>query len=82
MKHFRSGGSHQFIKHDSVVNYPDARILDLQAVQTALDAKPTAYTCKGHHPCDAELLLRIQCGILKSPHTPKGAKRYYEARQA
>lgn len=40
-------GDHPFIRHESVAHYPDARILDLNAVQDALlKAGNTSFVCE------------------------------------
>ena len=72
-------GDHPFINHESVIHYADARILDLQTVQAALDAHIRAFTCRSHKPCSPGLLARVQDGLLKSPYPTKGIKAFFRA---
>jgi len=55
---FLKVGDHPFIKHESVIHYADARILDLRKVQAALDAKTRTFICRRHEPCSESLLTR------------------------
>jgi hypothetical protein len=74
-----SVGDHPFIKHESVINYADARILDLQRVQAALDAHTRTFTCMSHKPCSEDLLARVQGGLLKSPYPTKSIKAFFRS---
>lgn len=63
-------GEHPFVKHASVVNYGDARIVEAANIRKAMELFET------HRDCSPELLKRIQEGILKSPRTPHKVKEY------
>jgi hypothetical protein len=71
-------GDHPFVQHASVVYYTDARILDLNLVQQALETKTTMFACVLHKPCSQDLLKRIREGLLKSRQTPKKIKAVCE----
>jgi len=67
-------GDHPFVVHDSVINYSDARELPINLVEQAFGAKTQRFVCELHEPCTAELLARIQQGLIDSRFTPKGIK--------
>ena len=67
-------GDHQFVTHDSVVNYSDAREMPIDIVEQALASKTRQFVCVPHDPCDAAILARIQQGLIDSRYTPKGIK--------
>ena len=71
-----SAGEHPFIKHESAIHYADARILDLEKVQAALDAHTRTFICRSHKPCSEDLLTRVQDGLLKSPYPTKGINSF------
>jgi hypothetical protein len=63
-------GDHPFVKHDTVVNYSDARIFSKDDLIAKIERKFFS-TDK----IFAENILRtIQQGLLISPYTPKGIK--------
>jgi hypothetical protein len=74
-----SVGDHPFVKHESVIHYADARILDLRTVEAALDANTRSFVCVSHKPCSDSLLARVQDGLLKSPYPTKGIKAVFRA---
>jgi hypothetical protein len=69
-------GDHPFIRHESVVHYADAQILDLDHVQRALDAHISGIVCTQHQPCNQALLMRIQQGLLISKLVPNNVKAF------
>jgi len=60
-------GDHPFIKHDSIVEYMDARIVSEQKLEAAI--KGGAAISKER--CPVSTLAKIQKGILKSPHAAR-----------
>lgn len=64
-------GDHPFIKHESVIRYSDAKLIDLKAVEAAIAARQMKFVCKQLEPCSEELLKRIQEGLLKSKQVSK-----------
>lgn len=68
-----NAGDHPFVRHESVIHYPDARLLDLQLVHTALNG---GATCTQHAKCSASLLQRVREGLMRSRLTPKVCKVY------
>jgi hypothetical protein len=68
-------GEHPFVKHESVVRYSDAKLLDLNLVQKALDCHQTTYIAKQHQPCSSPLLKKVQEGLLKSKSVVHGIKQ-------
>ncbi|HUT85836.1 MAG TPA: hypothetical protein VMW66_03245 [Elusimicrobiales bacterium] len=62
---------HPFIKHTSNVNFADARIANIKHLEKAV-RKEIAIK---KDPLSANLLNKIQKGLLKSPHTPNKIKK-------
>jgi hypothetical protein len=59
-------GEHPFLKHQSVVNYADSKIVSLLALENGLSKR----VITPHEPVSPELLKKIRdCG-LKSPAIP------------
>ena len=71
-----SAGDHPFIRHESVVHYSDADIIDLYAVQSALNAQMSGILCRQHQRCNDNLLRRIQDGMLISKMVPNKVKEF------
>ncbi len=67
-------GDHRFVRHDSVINFSDAREMAIDLVEQALQARTRQFVCEPHDPCDMKLLARIQRGLIDSRQTPKGIK--------
>ena len=67
-------GDHAFLKHESVVNYSDAREMPINLVEQALQNRTTQFVCQLRDPCSATLLKRIQQGLIASKQTPKDIK--------
>jgi hypothetical protein len=67
-------GDHSFVRHESVINFSDAREMPIDLVEQALQARTRQFVCEPHDPCDANLLARIQQGLIDSKQTPKGIK--------
>jgi hypothetical protein len=70
-------GEHPFVKHESVVMFADARVLDLNAIQKALDYNQTTYIASTHKKCSPTLLKKIQDGLLKSKQAAKDVKEFF-----
>jgi hypothetical protein len=68
-------GDHPFVKHASVINYVDARIINVNAVQAAIDTKPKNFVCTSHTSCTPELLKKVQAGMLITKRAKKGIKQ-------
>ncbi|SRR6266481_4113596 len=69
-----NAGDHPFVAHPSVINYRDARIIDVKAVYTAIRIKPRSFVCKSQESCSADLLKKVQEGMLKSTKAQKAIK--------
>jgi hypothetical protein len=69
-------GDHPYVMHPSCVLYAEARIADADKVYVL-----TRYAEEGFrqdfHP---EILRRLQCGLLSSPHTPRNVKAFCAGR--
>lgn len=63
-------GDHDFIKHDTVVNYSDARTF----AKTDLIDRIEKRLFEQRNPFDQEILGAIQEGLFASPFTPKNIK--------
>lgn len=66
-------GDHPFIRHPTVVNYSDARLVNAPQ----LDAAINAGICRQLDPVTPAVLNRIQTGLLLSPFTPNKIKAEY-----
>jgi hypothetical protein len=71
-------GNHPFIAHESVIFYADARIIKLKNVEMALNAAVKKFACVSKDPCGADLLRRIQAGMIASKQAKKGVKEYFK----
>jgi hypothetical protein len=69
-------GDHSFIRHPTVVNYSDARLVNTPQ----LDAAINAGICRQLDPVTPAVLKRIQTGLLLSPLTPNKIKTEYRVR--
>jgi hypothetical protein len=65
---------HPFIKHESVMHYRSAKILDFALVQKALDGQISENVCRQHQCCEDNLLRRIQEGMLISAFVKNDVK--------
>ena len=63
-------GEHKFVVKESVVRYSDARMLDLKALDRALEGN-FDFVCIKKEPFKPELLQKIQEGLLESQHVSK-----------
>lgn len=68
-------GDHPFVNHPSVINFTDAQLIDVKAVETAIEKQPKNFICKSHKPCSPELLKRIQDGMRKTKSPKKHIKQ-------
>jgi len=66
-------GDHPFVRHPSVVNYADARMVAADALRNAVDSG----SFRSHARCSEELLEKIRAGLLRSPYTPTRIKEHF-----
>lgn len=71
-------GDHPFIRHDTVVFFADARIVDANHLQQQVAAGAALL----HQPCTQTTLSLIQAGVLASPFTPRKVQEFYRTRRA
>ncbi len=69
-------GDHAFIRHESVINFSDARQILIEHVERALSSQTSKFVCVAHQSCSDALLARIRDGLLQSRQTPKGIKEF------
>ena len=69
-------GAHPFVQHETVVNYADARLVEIGHLEVAIRSG----LCRTHQVFDATVLKQVQHGLLKSPFTPNKIKTYFRAR--
>ncbi len=67
-------GDHDFIKHDTVVNYTDSRIFNKNDLIDRIDKRDF----KPDKPFTADKLKIIQQGLLDSAYTPQNMKAFYK----
>jgi hypothetical protein len=60
-------GDHPFIRHDSVVHFADARLVELKTIEGNVAAKHIT----PHEPCSAKLIREVQDGALGCDLTPQ-----------
>ena len=65
-------GEHPFIKHPTIVNYQDARIVKVANLIAAYHSR----LFKPQAPFSMEILQKIRKGIFDSPLTPEKIKTY------
>jgi hypothetical protein len=63
---------HEFITHDSIVLFQDARIIDSRQLGKQVASK----TITLHKPCTGACLDLIQSGVNASPFTPKKVQAF------
>jgi len=71
-------GDHPFIDRPTVVNYKQARCASIEWLKREIDGK----IAWADFPFELDVLKRIQDGILQSPFTPRGIKKYCAGRFA
>lgn len=71
-------GDHPFVKHETVINYSDARLISKPDLITRIEEK---FFATDQIFAD-EILRIIQQGLLNSPYTPKGIKESCRSRFA
>lgn len=65
--------NHKFIKHDSVINYSDARILKHEEIIKRANNR----LIETREEFDDDILEKIQKGLLESPRTPRDIRNFY-----
>jgi len=66
-------GEHPFIKQKSVIYFHGSLVIDLKQAVKGFEAG----ICTLHRPCSAQLIQRIQQGLLASTHTKNEVKGFY-----
>ncbi len=66
---------HRFIRHETVVSYPDARFVKVSVIQEYMTQGQSTFD----DDCADDLLEKIQDGLLASPFTPNKIKKYYKS---
>ncbi len=66
---------HEFIYHDSVINYRDATKTSTKLLEANLENKKI----NTHQPCSKALLEKIVKGATNSEHLPDEFKQYFSA---
>lgn len=69
-------GDNSFIRHQSVVYYADAQIVNARR----LEACVVAGAAQRHEECSADILKLVQDGVLASPFTPNKVHDFAQAR--
>ena len=67
-----NAGDHPFVRHPTVVNFSDARFVDVRQLEQGIRAGYFA----AQATCTARVLQRIQAGVLASQFTPTKIKTY------
>ncbi len=65
-------GDHEFITHDSVINYADATITEIVNLEEAIKEN----AIRPHKPTTSDLLNRILIGAANSKALPQGYLKY------
>jgi len=68
-------GDHEFIQHDSYIEYRFSRIMDAQPIVQGCLAE----TYKPKASLDAALFARVHAGVFNSPHTPQITRTFLTA---
>ena len=67
-------GDHPFVKHLTVIDYYKTQLVNVAPLKEGI--KNGWFS--EHSALKPEILRRVQEGLLKSPHTPKKIKLYYQ----
>ena len=70
--------AHPALRHESVINYRGAKLVDLGKLQGLL----AAGLARQSVCCSNALVARIQAGILKSKFTPRKIQNHFKAEKA
>ena len=73
-------GDHRYVRHATVINYPDTKLLRPAIIDVAIASGMTNII--PHDACSAALLQRIQAGLVASRHTPQKFKTAFAQAQA
>lgn len=66
-------GDHPYVKHDTAVAFAYARLAKVDTLEALVNEGPGSF----HADIPPALLMRIQQGLLVSPHTPNWIKAYF-----
>ena len=69
---------HPAIRHESVIFYRGAKLVDLVKLQGLIQAAKA----RSESRCPGSLLLKIQAGILASKFTPRKIQNHFKAEKA
>lgn len=72
---FLRRGDHPFVRHESVIHFADARILDSRRIEE--DVRKGAL--EAHEPCSGRLIDEIRSGLRASPFTAKKVLEFLRA---
>jgi hypothetical protein len=71
-------GDHPALRHESVINYRGAKLVDLVKLEGLIQAAQARLANR----CSSALLSRIQSGILASKFTPRKIQNHFKAEKA
>jgi hypothetical protein len=71
-------GDHPAVRHESVINYRGAKLVDLVKLEGLIQAAQA----RNENRCPSALLSRIQSGVLASKFTPRKIQNHFKAEQA
>jgi hypothetical protein len=71
-------GDHPAIRHESVIFYRGAKLVDLVKLQGLIQAAKARRESR----CPGSLLLKIQAGVLASKFSPRRIQNYFKAEKA
>ncbi len=69
-------GEHPFIRRKTVVNYPEAKIIHAETLESSVER---GYA-EQKEPCSPELLKKIRDGVFSSEFTPQEKSKYLKKR--
>ena len=68
-------GDHPFVRHPSVVNYADARIVKASSIEQ----QQQAGRILPKEPCSNELVREVRAGLVASPFTPNKVLSFFDS---
>ena len=71
-------GDHEFIKHESFINYPRARIIPVKQIERGLESSNKHEKFILKETADLSIVGHICRGLLESPHSSVDHREFYE----
>ena len=71
-------GDHEFIRHESFINYPAARIISVKQIEETLESSDKQERFILKETADLNVVKYICRGLMESEHSSKVHREFYE----